>query len=346
MKMSAVERERLIKQYEQFTAMSSERRDALRRLHAEIERDAQSNGNLQTVLVNYQSWLATLTPWQRAEVRNEPDPEKRLALVVRFKQEQAEPEESPVPAPPDHAHPRPARHVDIRLAHLSRDDYNKALGIIEESLNLPPEKRAQLESYSRARRHVNVILAAVGDAQDGPDRSRSRRWLDDNAVNRIVEGIADEHMRTRLSNDELSPDMRRNFLGMMIHKGLEQEVGNELNRRMPKEKELMDFFRTLQQDKENELLKQPTGRERYRLVMRYFQKNKDPLALDYIELQKRLAPFLNRRRPFDKGPPQFRGDGASGPRERGQRRDSDARPPEKDRRPDGDKQPPDKPAAK
>ncbi len=334
-KMSALERDRLARQYEQFLAMPASEQDELRRLRREIERDEQSNGNLQSVLVNYQAWLATLTPWQRAEIRSERDSERRLALAVRFKQEQAEEVEVPQPGPPGDRKPpqRAARHFDIRL---SKDDYNTALGIIEDSLNLPAQKREELNTLSPAHRHVRVILAAIDDAHDGPSRTRMRRWLSDDVINRIVDSIKDPRVRDRLRSDELSPDMRRGLLGMRLRDGLDREVGNELESRMPPRRELIEFFRSLEKDQESELFKSGAGKDLNRLRMSYLLKKQDPLALDYIELRKRIAPLAMRRRPPDQGPPPFRGERPPGPRDgRLQRREPGEQPPEKDRRPRG-----------
>src|SRR5688572_26319149 len=75
--MTAAERERLERNFERFQSLSPERQEAL----LEIEKAVREDEDLNKTLLGYDRWLNTLSPWERAQLRNAKTKEEKLQLV-------------------------------------------------------------------------------------------------------------------------------------------------------------------------------------------------------------------------------------------------------------------------
>lgn len=91
--MTAEDRARLQKNIETFRQLPAEEQAAYRHLSEVVESDP----GLKQLMATYTAWLQTLTPGQREELRLEHDINKRRDLVERFRKEQIEKEEMPLP---------------------------------------------------------------------------------------------------------------------------------------------------------------------------------------------------------------------------------------------------------
>ena len=80
--MSQAQREQLEINYQEYRRLPEAERQRLREVHATVK----GNSALQDTTQQYEKWLSTITPWQRAELREESDPLRRVALVRRFEQ--------------------------------------------------------------------------------------------------------------------------------------------------------------------------------------------------------------------------------------------------------------------
>jgi len=87
-KMDPAAKEQLRRRHQRFDNLDAAERERLRRLHHEIERDPHT-AELHLVMHRYYEWLKTLTPYQRAELR-ELAPEKRIERIKQLRQEQAQ----------------------------------------------------------------------------------------------------------------------------------------------------------------------------------------------------------------------------------------------------------------
>lgn len=88
-RMTQPERERLERNSREFLRLPPAERDRLRQLHEALQQDGP-NGPLNAALRKYEQWSNTLSPWQRLELRNEPDPDKRFEMVSSIRREQEE----------------------------------------------------------------------------------------------------------------------------------------------------------------------------------------------------------------------------------------------------------------
>ena len=86
--MDAAEQEQLLRSRERFAGLEPAERERLRRIHREIDDDPHA-GKLRVVMHRYYEWLKTLTPYQRAELRELP-PAERIERIKQLRQEQAD----------------------------------------------------------------------------------------------------------------------------------------------------------------------------------------------------------------------------------------------------------------
>ncbi len=75
--LSAAERERLQRNFERFEKLPADRQAELR----ELDQAVQDDESLKNTLLEYERWLTTLSPWQRAELRKAPSNAEKLKLV-------------------------------------------------------------------------------------------------------------------------------------------------------------------------------------------------------------------------------------------------------------------------
>ncbi|MEX2287882.1 MAG: hypothetical protein WD648_12385 [Planctomycetaceae bacterium] len=293
---SEVERDLLNQQHAKFLAMSPSQQDAIRRLHEELEADARVDGSLRAVLRNYQAWLKVLSPWERAEIRAETDPEKRISLIRRIKEQEETELEQPVPArdpplkSPDGSDPR-RRRGGTRLADA---DFQRIVEIIAKSLELPQDEQNVLAALPPAHRHIRILMKALERQKPGEGQPPRERWPSDDLVNRMIEAISDPRTRERLEDPERSPDQRRWFLRSMLFYASFHEAGDEWKKRRPTDEQMLNYFRDLDPQERDKLMRQRSDGHRQRLVWQYLGEKGDSFTRDLVQLQKSLSPRFGR----------------------------------------------------
>ena len=85
--MDSTAKERLLQREERFLALAPAEQERLRRLHEQLDNDADAEA-LRSVMQQYYQWLKTLPSVQREELQSLP-PQKRVEAIKRIKQEQA-----------------------------------------------------------------------------------------------------------------------------------------------------------------------------------------------------------------------------------------------------------------
>jgi hypothetical protein len=344
-KMSEVERQSLKRKYEAFLALPEDRKDAFRQLHDALEDDATGQ-NLRNVLWNYDAWLRTLSPWERAQIQAETDPKARLELVRRIKSARDSGQVQPVA--PERTAPRPpegdsARRNRRSFWRLEEQDFRDVMRVVEKSLSLSTEARAELDALSPAHRDVRVLLGSIKQAHGDNLEAARHLWPDEPLMGSMIDAIKDERARKMFGNDDSIDDQRRHMKFLTLGT-LRKEAEQELDRRVPNKDEVVkEFFRKLDQSERDRLMSRGfEGKDRGDfLAWRYLEKKQDPFARDLAELRRIWLPprfdgrgdFRRQRRPND-GDDKHEGgrfrDGHRGPR---------------DGRPDSPDTPPGQPAA-
>lgn len=81
-RMSQTERERLLRNYADYQAMTPQKREQMQLLHHQLEQDRlQSSGELSRTIEIYNAWLKTLNPLQRNQLMTASSPRERLDTI-------------------------------------------------------------------------------------------------------------------------------------------------------------------------------------------------------------------------------------------------------------------------
>lgn len=335
--MSKVEREELERKLEKFNSLPDARKDSFRTIHEALQ-DPQDGRNLHDVLLNYDAWLQTLSPWQRDEIRAARTPEERIEIVRHFKSAQDGETDRPGPGPdirpPNRGKDEPGKRPDrrFRYVRLDREDVSRALDVVEKSLPMSDEDRREVQSLAPAHRHVRVMLTATRQVHDENPEGTRRNWPNRELFDQIVAVLQNERDRTELTGTERA-QMRLNGA---IFWGVMGEARDELNRLLPdKEQVVRKYISELDESKKKRLLMQDVSDSRVQedqLAWRYLDEVKhDPFAHDVIQLQRtwfstfggpRSGGFGRRSGPYD-------GKNRGGNFRSRDRRPDDGRPPGK-----------------
>lgn len=303
--MSQSERARLQRNYETFLALSEAERDKYRRLHRELENDARNGGNLGQVLRRYNEWLKTLLPFQREELRGRHDPMARMELVEQYKDEQRR--EQWIRTLPEHQQrwlrkeddPEKRRKLEEKFRSeqerrqgrrgslspgavgphigrssdrdekLCRDDFAAVMKLVEQSVELPPERRDELPSTTTAQRHLLVLIEATRREQQPGGKPADRlHWPDEALLARIIEAVPDE-VRRRIDALD-SVDERRRYVANLVVRSFLSEWWKEVD---PGEENLRQFFDELDGSEKDRIMSLTGHWQKRELVRRYFQKD-------------------------------------------------------------------------
>ena len=327
--MTAVERERLKHNFEMFQRLPRDRRQRYRQLNQAVEGDA----GLQKTMASFASWLKTLSPWQRDELRKESDSQKRIDLIHFFKQKQDSKREQQSNAYAGHVTPTMRRFMGSG-PKLKQHDLEAVLKVIEQSLPLPPSGRRELEALSGVERHIRVVETAL-KASGKPTPFGRSRWPEPELLDEMIAAISDDQVRKSLRANR-QPDRVRMGVVIMVIKGVGAEVQAEMERQQPTDDDFKRFFTELDGKDRDEIMRLPPDQAKQRLRWKYYMQNRDSLpraAYDFRRLMQRLMPRSGkrpsggerpefdggnkRRPPFDqKGrEPQFDGGGRGRPRD-------------------------------
>lgn len=301
--MTAEDRARLQKNIETFRQLTAEERAAYRHLSATVESDP----GLKQLMATYTAWLQTLTPGQREELRLERDINKRRDLVEKFRKEQVEKEEMPLPELES------GSRNPWQVPTLESSELLAVLDLVKNAL--PEDRKARLPEARDEIGRLEQAWAIAGNLWRPPVEAGTivlpfEKMLD------VVETPA---VRDFLS----TPDRQRALWGAwagVIGRSLFQEIHREIEKRTPDDATLVKYFSDLEPSQRFELNQLTRDDWRREMIRTYFNKHPDP---DF----ERLMQLRPGRRPGDRssgsdgrGPgfPPRNGDGG-GPQRPGER---------------------------
>jgi hypothetical protein len=314
--MTAIERDRLERNWALFQSLPDERKQHYRDLHQQVQQDRTTGGRLHDTLETYSAWLQTLSPGKRADLREATDPAKKLELVRKFKKEQDERQ--------SHALEDPAWDVSQMRGRfrpfgggkvLESSELKAALQALAKEL--PANKRPDVEFDSLRDKWGGYQKIVATTAEQAGGRSE---WPSP-AQQKVIESAlkADEQIANyaRMQND----DERRRMFGRMILNSLTAELHRDGEVFLPKESELPALFEHMSGEEREKIMQNRPREMNWQLMRKYFEsKRNDPAFQEFQQIRREVAGFTFAFwRDADLGRPDRFGRPLPGPRPPGER---------------------------
>jgi hypothetical protein len=284
-RMTAIERARLQRNWQTFQKLSAAEQQHYRELHRELQQDP---GQLKQLAATYSEWLQTLNPGQRVDLRQAKDPNQKLALVQKFKEEQDQQQEG--------------RTLDEDSSTSNRDHWLRwSLGwILQHKRPLPPSKlkaameslagRLSAEEQSRIAGHEKWVqyreilegsAHAAGNATDWPNREQQE----------AIRDALKESDQIR-SSERFTDEMRRNSIGRLIVGSLMADMLEDSKRFRPTENEFEQILQNLEDYERDELIRLPRWKLEDELSKKYYHQRSDQPFQQFMETKQKFLNFL------------------------------------------------------
>lgn len=300
--MTALERKRLETRADRFDRLEESERSRLRDMHEAIAGDPE----LEATLATYRTWLATLTPLQRDALRAETNPQDRLAMVQRYRDEQREDERRrfhwPGRGGPRGGPPRPS----VDPAELE-PIYTVLLDGLDEA-----DRKTVEAAESPLVRHLRTVQLHWRKWFRAQQPRNRERWPDSKTLAAIVAALPENsYVRGELEEEDELDDRRGRLAGFLMG-NVFRELSTETQKRAPTDEQLFDFYTGLPDQDRDDLVGLPPDDFQNELRKRYAMES----MKDVPELKSVMQLLGNLR--FG-GRPQFggRGRGDGGGRDGG-----------------------------
>jgi len=335
-RLPAPERENLKRNLQEFRALPGAEKERLRELQRALHTDAKSGGKLNRVLDSYFDWLKTLSPGQRSDLRNEPDPVRRAQQVGALLQRQESADSGDAPR--------------RRRLGFTAEELVAVMPLLEEALiqngYLTSDRVGDKEGLAR----YSLVLQAANPADR---RDPNPPWLKPELINAMIAAIPNEERRRQLGREQERRRGARLLLG--IYGGIQAEFRKRAQDIDPAK--LEEFFVQMKGEQQDEVMRVPYGSQEMKLRQMYMRAHTDefpapppqPPWLNQFQRQGGRGPgFGPPGPPMNSGEAEGEGgpdgearspDDARGPRRTGTGPGSlrpRVRPP---RRPEGDSEP-------
>ncbi len=275
-KLTVQERELVQRNRATWSQLPPERQAALRAVHAELQ---QAPRNVKTTLETYYTWLQTLSPGQREDLRRASDSAARIDLIRQYKEAQDATRETQLfelnldpqrmrrdlPPPPYFTPEELQAMTDYLAESLRPVDKNE----LSRADMLPVEKSAYVLKRSIER---------TGDML---------KWPDEESLAALVDLITQEQLQRGIRNLEVP--LQRNAVKHLLAKSLQAQLVGELARFAPKEEQLRDVFVKQSGAAREELMQLPPRELTQRLVDEYLKTLEDPV---FLRLRRLSSQFL------------------------------------------------------
>jgi len=290
--MSETKRARLKRNFAVFKKLETNEPDRFRQIR-ELHRAVEQDSELRKVMDAYYSWLATLSPWRREELRKQNDTQNRLQLIQKFKDEQ----EGRRAGRQDLFFGEFSRSVGVspflrNVPKLSPEDVAAVMNVIERHLQLSQQQRKNLQSMSQLERHLHMLERLSRSRV--PNRSdRSFRDLS-NLTNEMIDAISDQQVRQWLQSRRFSEQGRafqRLVVGALLR---ERQVKNQ--RHKPSDQELQAYFLNLSLKDRDEIMQLRPDQAKAALMRKYIAANRDEFGPSLVELRRLIQRIFPRAR--------------------------------------------------
>ena len=323
--MTVAERQRLQENYDLYRAMTPVERDRLRKLQREIDSDHELNAAFH----EYQLWADSLSPVDRHELRQAQDPEARRQLIDKFRR-RPPPGEMPEPSPsgrPPNGPPFGQNNngrgrmleklfggMTLPLGDrfgLCVPEMEAILRVLEQEL--PSERREELDKLDAYSRKVRVLRLTLERRPLGPPGFRIF-GPGHETVEKVVAALPDGPIRQLPANRNLNPnpnpnqpDPRGTLLVMVLMRGLMTETQRTIEDHRPRP-DLLNAFQDKLSESERTRLNKLNREDRQQELMLLYVKQQVPgvgelqQMLGTLDMDRFIQDLNNRFRPGG-GPP-------------------------------------------
>lgn len=342
-RMTEVERGRLQRNWRDFQALPEERKQRYRLLYAQLEADRQAGNKLNHTLQTYEAWLQTLTPGERADLRQAADPAAKLTLVRKIKSDQDSRNRSRVLNEPPDLSPMFWRGFRDKAEPLSSQELRTAMNALAELLpaverDTLPDPQDQDDKWTRFR----MIVTASANRAGGP-----AQWPSQEQQAALVAALNNTGQAVRLKN--MSDDQQRRIRwGHVIFSSFADEFLRDYEQFRPKAEELERLFTQADNAERDAMMRMPPWSMKWKLSLQSYRIRMEDDA-DFgkfvkseQEFRKFTFEFLGKGGFFIRGGPggrafprprdgrHFRDDREGPPQERMPRQDGRFRRPRRD----------------
>jgi hypothetical protein len=352
------EREQLADDFRRFMRLPSEKQQELQHLQTQI--DEAADPSLREVMTVYSTWLKSLTPEEREELKQIKNTDSRLQrireLVSRSSANVSTGSartESPSPKN-DSARDKP-RNADSgkpdrplvgmnfgplgprgrhQFLNLPADDFLRAIGTLERQAapTFDKDQRRILDSQQGYLRHVKLMEILM--RLEINERGTAPRWAQDpKVIEELITGISDKDVRQFMQNAG-NVDRKRHLFLFSVAVSLHSEF--EQNHR-PSDAKLVQFMETQPADVQDQI-KSMSKEEKKRLIYQlYVMSHPQEFPPHVLQFQRGVQQFVQKTNLFNKG--LGKGDGRPFRRRVDESSNSEFKPRRPENAPDG-KRPP------
>lgn len=286
--LSQRDRELVLRNWEQFRQLPPDQREAILKLHQDLEQDRGQGGRLRQVMETYGEWLKTLTPGQREDLRRQTDPTKRAALVRALRSQQVDDEHRQITATPTlDLNPftwntGPKINAPVILSREELDRFFNLL-IADSPVKSLIEQKPTLERF---RDSLEFSLQQSNE---------QRRWLPANRVLEFAKEIANPKLDEILRGIDQAT-VRRLVLARVVLASIQAEVQREFQAKLPDDGKLQEFYESLDATTRNRLMELDFAQTRRELILLYLAKYRDtdPDLKHLLEQRDMLLRVLNK----------------------------------------------------
>ncbi len=325
--LSATDRERLEKNFARFQKLPPEDQERLRQLNKAVANQPE----LKKSLSELDRWLATLSPWERAEFRKANSVAEKLAVVNAVVTERREMEAELRRQEEDWK-----EHVKKQLAQsqwrrpegtrLSESDLTRMLSVLEADF----ASEVKLNKYSQpgcAAYNIQLLaLALKANLAANPETAREMP-LPDSRIEAMIAQVSNSEVRIQL--EKMHEKYHSKGMVYFLSVKLQSAWWNEANPQIPSHLELDEIAQTLGgkalEDFEKE--KEDDPRRAYYNLLKKMRSA--TFVLDTKELFDVMSKLGMRRFSFRPGPPPGGRPNTGRPENGGPRKPLPKKPPEK-----------------
>jgi len=214
----------------------------------------------------------------------------------------------------------------FRSPFFTTVEFDKVMNLVEKDTEIDQNIRAQFPDIKKVERHLLVLLTALKQSQKQQNAQTGKqpnpqspravpvRWPDDELMKQIMDFLENSKLENaefqkRLQSSE-SQESRRRSLFFSIKVSFHSEWWSELRKQSPSDEKLQKFFKQLDQDDKDDLLRLSRSDQSYKLKFLYIlhQGKQSKFHDEYSELGKISSRYH---------PPGPRGGRSRGGRSRG-----------------------------
>ncbi|MBD3674326.1 MAG: hypothetical protein HUJ26_12445 [Planctomycetaceae bacterium] len=328
--MTRSERLRVQHQFEKFEKLTPEEQDHYRQMHARLNGEELS---LKSTLSDYQAFLTSLNPIERAEIERQTTKRERVRAVDRIRKEREYRQQQ----------------LELGLADLDerRTSFQQNLGrhgwdevltsnemdalsdVLLSKLPKEIKQRLQIDQQQGAARYaltLTAVLKTWGERATGVERV----VIPEEVLEEVLSALGNDKIQSNLR--KIPEPERRVFALMMLS---ERSLMREYMKEVPGTAELQKFLETRETEVRKELMQKEPAWMYLDLIRMYRETNPTPLSQalsqfkdEFDDLRKSM--WARRSRDDDRGP------GGRGPGRGPRGRDFERRPPEGEESSDDD----------